>query len=102
MCVWTVGFSIGTSVSTRLSRLRGIQSADEMNTAASADGRPWPAPKQTMRACSKKRPTMLLTMMLSEAGNAGAQAADAANHERNRHPRIGGAVEGVDNLPIDE
>ena len=51
--------------STRRSRLRGIQSADEMKTLASGDGNGLPLPKQTMRACSRKRPIMLLTRMFS-------------------------------------
>ena len=67
ICWCTVSFSIGTSVSTRRDRLRCIQSAEEMNTLAFFDGRPWPAPKQTMRECSRKRPTMLLTRMFSDS-----------------------------------
>ena len=67
ICWCTVGFSIGTSASTRPSRLRGIQSADEMNTRPWGDGRACPAPKHTIRACSRKRPMMLFTVMFSES-----------------------------------
>ena len=88
-CWWTVGFSIGQSSSTRRSRLRGIQSADEMNTLACGDGSVLPLPKQTMRACSRKRPTMLLTRIFSERpGDAGPQAADAAHHQVDLHARL--------------
>ena len=66
-CSCTVGFSIGVMVSTRQSKLRGIQSAEEMNTLAWRDGKPLPAPKQAIRECSRKRPTMLLTRMFSES-----------------------------------
>src|SRR5215472_14115947 len=67
ICWCTVGFSIGTKASTRPSRFRGIQSADEMNTVASGDGSPCPAPKQTILACSRNRPIMLFTVMFSES-----------------------------------
>ena len=40
ICSWTVAFSIGTRVSIRRSRLRGIQSAEEMKTLALGEGRP--------------------------------------------------------------
>ena len=62
----TVGFSIGTSASTRRVRLRGIQSADEMNTLAFGDGSVSPLAKHTIRECSRKRPTMLFTAMVSD------------------------------------
>src|SRR5712691_1358135 len=66
--IWrcTVTFLIGTSASTRPSKLRGIQSAELMNTLAWSDGSRLPLPKQTIRPCSRKRPMMLLTRMLSD------------------------------------
>ena len=66
ICAWTVGFSTGTSVSTRHSMFRAIQSADEMNTLARRLGRRWPLPKTQMRECSRKRPTMDWMWMFSD------------------------------------
>ncbi len=66
--IWflTVGFSASTRVSTRRVRFRPIQSALEKNTRAFFVGKPWPLPKQTMRECSRKRPTMDFTRMFSD------------------------------------
>ena len=66
ICALTVPFVISTNVSTRRFKLRLIQSAEDMNTFAFLWGRPWPLPKQTMRECSRKRPTIDLTRMFSE------------------------------------
>ncbi len=65
-CWCTVGLSIGTRDSTRRSRLRGIQSAEDMNTFDLALGIGSPLAKQTTRPCSRKRPTMLFTRMFSD------------------------------------
>ena len=67
ICLLTVLFSIGTSTSTRPFRLRGIQSAEDTKTLASVEGKPWPSPTQTIRPCSRYRPTTLFTRMLSES-----------------------------------
>src|SRR3546814_8435515 len=66
-CWWTVAFSMGIKVSLRRSRLRGIQSAEEMKTLACRDGSDLPLPKPTIRLCSRNRPTMLFTRMFSES-----------------------------------
>src|SRR6056297_353716 len=66
ICALTVGFSISTRVSTRRLRLRPIQSAEEMKTRAFLEGSPAPLPKQTMRECSRNRPMMDLTRMVSD------------------------------------
>ncbi len=63
---WTVGLWIGTSVSTRHSMLRAIQSAELMYTRACRLGSTWPLPNTQMRLCSRKRPTMDFTRMLSD------------------------------------
>ena len=74
-----------------------------MNTRASVEGMALPLAKATMRACSRKRPTMLLTRMFSERpGDAGPQAADAADHQVDGHPGLAGRIEGVDDLRIDQ
>ena len=65
-CWCTVGFSTGTRVSTRRSRLRGIQSAELMNSRVWALGIVPPLAKAMMRACSRKRPTIDLTRMFSD------------------------------------
>ena len=96
----TVGFSIGTSASTRPSKLRGIQSAELMNTLARSDGSLLPLPKQTIRPCSRNRPMMLLTRMLSESpGTPGPQTADAAHDQIDAHPRLRCLVEKIDHRP---
>ena len=102
ICRWTVRFSIGTSVSIRRSRLRGIQSADEMNTSASRDGSVWPLPKQMIRACSRKRPTMLDPDVLRQAGDARPQAADAADHEVDADTGPRAFVQLIDDRGIDQ
>ena len=66
ICSLTVGFMISTSVSTRRVRFLPIQSAEEMKTRAFFDGRPDPLPKQTIRECSRNRPTMDFTRMFSD------------------------------------
>ena len=101
ICACTVGLVISTSVSIRRSRLRSIQSAEEMKTRASGDGRPWPLPKQTMRLCSRKRPMIDLTRMFSrEPRDPGAQAADAAHHHVDLHPGLARGIERVDHLRV--
>ena len=66
-CSRTVRLMIGTATSTRQSKLRGIQSAEATYTVAWGEGSSWPLPKQKIRECSRKRPTMLLTWMLSDS-----------------------------------
>ena len=103
--IWrcTVTFSIGTSASTRPSKLRGIQSAELMNTLAWSDGSRLPLPKQTMRPCSRKRPTMLLTRIFSDMpGHARAQAADAADHKVDADAGLRGLVQQVDDRRVDQ
>ena len=63
---WTVGLWIGTKVSTRMSMLRAIQSALDMNTLLSGDGNLWPSAKTQTRACSRNRPTIDFTRIVSE------------------------------------
>src|SRR5690606_28144149 len=65
ICALTVGLVHSTRVSTRYSRLRLIQSADEMNTRALRLGRAAPLAKHTIRECSRNRPAMDLTRKVS-------------------------------------
>lgn len=53
----------GTITSTRRSRLRSIMSGEPNEIR---NGRPWSPPKRKMRECSRKRPTMDRTRMLSD------------------------------------
>jgi hypothetical protein len=62
----TVAFSTGVINSTRRSRLRVIQSAEEMNRRALSCWAGRPLAKATMRLCSRKRPTIDLTRMFSD------------------------------------
>src|SRR3981081_3306793 len=102
-CSCTVGFSTGHKSSTLRARLRGIQSADEMKTLASGDGSGLPLPKQTMRACSRKRPIMLLTPVCwPRTRHAGTRAADAADHQIDLHAGLRGGVEPVDQPGVDQ
>ena len=64
--VATVGFSIGNIYSIRLSKLRGIQSAELMNTFACGCGSSCSLAKLHNRACSRKRPTIDFTKMFSD------------------------------------
>ena len=96
-CRCTVGFSIGTSVSTRRSKLRGIQSAEEMKTFACGDGSPLPSPKQTIRAVLEEAPDDALDPdVLRQARHPGPQAADAAHDEVDLHAGLARRVERVD------
>ena len=103
ICSCTVALSIGTSTSIRRSKLRGIQSADEIKTRAFAEGKPYPAPKQTMRECSRKTADDAFdTDVVGQSRQAGPQAAHPANDEVNGDARLRGNIEGVDCLWIDQ
>src|SRR4029453_8625270 len=86
--------------------LRGIQSAEEMKILAWREGSACPAPKHTMRECSRKRAMMLLTRIFSGgrgrpgAGACGAEGANAPPHQLDLHAGLAGAVERVDQLAI--
>ncbi len=80
-----------------------IQSADDMKTRAFFEGRPCPLPKQTIRLCSRKRPTIDLTRMFSlRPRYAGAHPADAAHDKADLHPRLAGGIERVDHIRLDQ
>ena len=67
--IWscTVALVIGVISSTRRSKLRVIQSAEEMNSLALSWGSSRPLAKQMMRLCSRKRPTIDLTRIFSDS-----------------------------------
>ena len=87
----TVGFSIGTSASTRPSKLRGIQSAELMNTLA-------PIGRQLVAVAEADDPAVLEKAaddaldadVFGKPGNARPQTADAAHDEIDAHPGLRG------------
>ena len=92
------GSSSRTSASTRRSRLRCIRSALPIQTC----GSPSLANKK-IRECSRKRPRMLRTRMVSDSpGTPGAQRADAAHPDVDGNARRGRAVQRVDDLLVDD
>ena len=90
-CSCTVGFSIGTSASTRRSRLRGIQSAEQMKTMRLVRRQAVAvAEAEDARVLEEAADDALDPDVLRQAGHAGPQAADAAHHEVDlaRRPRL--------------
>ena len=102
-CWCTVGFSIGTRTSTRRSRLRGIQSAEEMKTRALVEGIGCAVGEgDDAGVLQEAADDALDPDVLRQARNAGPQAADAADDQVDRHAGLAGGVEGVDDLRIDQ
>ena len=52
--------------------------------------------------CSRKRPGMLRTRVLAHTGYLRTDRADSAHRDVHRHPCHGGAVQGVDDLLVDD
>ena len=85
--------------STRRSRFRGIQSADEMKTLALRIGE-FRAVAETNDARVLEEPPddRFDADVLRHARHAGPQAANAAHHQIDFHALVGGAIERVDDL----
>ena len=84
---------IGTAASTRSERFRCIQSPEPIRKSPSS-GSSAPAAKWKMRECSRKRPTIERMRMFSvSAGDAGREAAEAADDQVDRHAGLRGSRE---------
>ena len=86
-----------TSVSTRRSRLRCIRSAEPIHTSGSP-----PLRNSYALECSRKRPRMLRTRRFSLMPGTCGRIAQIPDQDVHRHPCRGGAVQGVDDLLVDD